>query len=86
MAGVFKYSSFGGTLTSNSLPLPEDATIVSLEPLPYVFLGDEAYALLRNLMKPYSRRDLNDAKRKYNYRQSRARRIVECASGMLTSK
>ena len=85
-AGVFKYSSFGRALTDKNLPLPEDASTGESEPLPFVFLGDETYPLLKNLIKPYSRRGLDDLKRKFNYRQNRARRVVDCAFGMLTAK
>ena len=37
-------------------------------------------------MKPYPARDLDDEKRVYNYRLSRARRIVENAFGILASR
>lgn len=47
---------------------------------------DEAYPLKINLMKPFARRQLTNKKRIYNYRQSRARIIVECAFGILTKR
>lgn len=37
-------------------------------------------------MKPFARKQLTNSKRIYNYRQSRARRIVECAFGILTKR
>jgi hypothetical protein len=45
-----------------------------------VFVGDEAFPLKEYLMKPYNQRDLNTDRRIYNYRLSRARRVVENAS------
>lgn len=53
--------------------------------LPHVFLGDEAFPLLTNLMKTYPRmQSLTDNEKAiYNYRHSRARRIVENAFGIM---
>ncbi|PNF35560.1 hypothetical protein B7P43_G03722, partial [Cryptotermes secundus] len=38
------------------------------------------------LISPYARRQLNNEKRLFNYRSSRARRTVECAFGILVRK
>lgn len=56
--------------------------------LPHVIVGDEAFRLEENLMKPYPRiQSLHDnAKAIYNYRLSRARRIVENAFGILCTQ
>lgn len=56
------------------------------EEYPFVFVGDEAYPLLPCLMRPFPRRNLTNEKRIFNYRQSRARRIVECAFGIMVKK
>nr|CAI5856172.1 unnamed protein product [Callosobruchus analis] len=54
--------------------------------LPYVFVADDAFALRLDMMKPFRQADLNSKERKiYNYRVSRARRIVENAFGILVS-
>ncbi|XP_060864897.1 uncharacterized protein LOC132941058 [Metopolophium dirhodum] len=55
-------------------------------PLPYVFLADEAFGLHTNLLRPYPGRGLNDKRRVFKYRLSRARRTVECAFGVLSNK
>ncbi|GFV37723.1 DDE Tnp4 domain-containing protein [Trichonephila clavipes] len=49
--------------------------------IPHVIVGDEAFALHQNLMKPYPRQQsLHDASKAiYNYRLSRARRTTENA-------
>lgn len=55
---------------------------------PHVFLGDEAFPLLTNLLKPYRRPDaaVDKTKAIFNYRLSRARRLVENSFGILVSR
>ena len=48
--------------------------MVTLHP---VFLGDDAFALKRFMMKPFPQQGLTREKRVYNYRHSKARRISE---------
>lgn len=49
-------------------------------------MGDDAYSLKTNLLKPYSRKRLTVEDRIFNYRLSRARRCVECDFGILVVK
>lgn len=85
---MFKNSNFGKLLYSNKLDLPEPALLPETEsnPQPYVFIGDEAFALHTHLLRPYPGRKLTDIRRVFNYRLSRARRMVECAFGVLANK
>lgn len=55
---------------------------------PHVFLGDEAFPLLTNLLKPYRRADasLDVTKTNFNYRLSRARRLVENAFEIMCTR
>ncbi|CAK1590299.1 unnamed protein product [Parnassius mnemosyne] len=55
-------------------------------PQPFVFLGDEAFGLQKHILRPFPNKSLNKEERIYNYRLNRARRCVECAFGILTSK
>jgi len=74
-------------LENGSLCLPEPDPLPGDDrPMPYFFIGDDAFALNKNMMKPYSRRHMDHDQRIYNYRCSRARRVVENAFGILASR
>jgi hypothetical protein len=51
-----------------------------------VFVGDEAFALDENFLRPYPQKDLDHGKRIFNYRLSRARNVVENAFGIIASR
>ncbi|XP_005108687.1 protein ALP1-like [Aplysia californica] len=83
--GIFKHSSFGRALLQQQLPLPQPDAVMG-EVLPYVFVADEAYPLHPNIMRPFPARGLDDRRRYFNYRLSRARRVVECAFGIMAQR
>ena len=85
---VFANSLFGRMLKAQQLPIPPPEPLGgSASPdLPYVFVGDEAFPLLQNLMRPYPGGNLTREKIIFNYRLSRARRTVENAFGILASR
>lgn len=84
---IFKNSTFCKSLEEESLNIParEKLTEDSM-PLPYVFLGDEAFGMSVNMMRPYPGNHLTRKQKIFNYRLCRARRCVECAFGILTNK
>jgi hypothetical protein len=85
--GVFSECTLRKAVEDNEIgiptptPLPHDT-----EPLPYFLVADEAFPLRTWLMKPYPRRGLSFHQRIYNYRISRARRVVENAFGILVHR
>lgn len=85
--GTFRLSALFHSLQNGTLNVPPDNALPSTNIImPYVFIGDEAYPLMRNLLTPYSRRQLNLEKEYFNMRLSRARHCVECAFGILNAK
>lgn len=86
--GIFHNSELRHQLENNYLKLPKARSISENIPtLPYVIVGDEAFALASYMLRPYPRScNLNIKKKVFNYRLSRARRVIECAFGILTSR
>lgn len=85
--GVFKNTSFSKKMEKNELSLPpREALPGRTMPVPYVLVADDAFSLSENIMKPY-RTDLSkkSPKRVFNYRLSRARRVIENSFGLLSS-
>ncbi|XP_061564128.1 putative nuclease HARBI1 [Cololabis saira] len=86
-SGVFTRSAFGSQLIQGDLSLPPPSALPGSEVLcPPVFVGDEAFPLKTHLMRPYSGTNLSAEQRIYNYRHSRARRVVENAFGILAAR
>lgn len=88
-AGIFQKSSIGACIRNKlfNVPRPKLLPNTNIE-APHVFLGDEAFPLLDNLLKPYRRSDatLDKTKAIFNYRLSRARRLVENSFGILVNR
>ncbi|XP_068100928.1 GPI inositol-deacylase isoform X2 [Hyperolius riggenbachi] len=86
-ANVFRLSPMGRRLYSQQFDIPEPRPLVEGgEALPHVLVGDEAFGLHVNLLKPFPKRDLNDRKRLFNFRLTMARRYVESTFGILANK
>lgn len=86
---VFSNSPLGKKIESNSVNIPKPEPIEGVDgEVPYIFVGDAAFALLENLLRPYpkSKTKGNFENKVFNYRLSLARQRVECAFGILASR
>ena len=94
--GVFRKTSLWKAVEENSIYLPqakplpqnpdpvfEDTSDIDID---YFFVCDDAFPLGLHLMKPYSKRQLSEERRIFNYRLSRARRVSENAFGILAAR
>lgn len=85
--GVFKHSKIGEFLEAGLFGLPSDICFPGLQvPSPHVLVGDEAFPLTSYLMRPYPGKQADFHKRIYNYRLSRARRVIENTFGILAAR
>ncbi|KAK3912335.1 Protein ANTAGONIST OF LIKE HETEROCHROMATIN PROTEIN 1 [Frankliniella fusca] len=84
---VFENTEFGSAVLAGTLPLPEPKILPNSNFLaPYVFVGNAAFPLKENLLRPYPGTHLHASKTIFNYRLSRARRTIENTFGVLASK
>lgn len=85
--GVFGNCSFQRALQCNELNLPQPKPLEGRqENVPFVLVADDAFRMQKHLLKPYPGKNLSAGQRIFNYRLSRARRIVENAFGIMTKR
>lgn len=88
-SGILNSSKFGQRLQNNTIGIPPNKRLPGMiEEMPHVFVGDEAFPLSEHIMRPYPGNQVSDnhEKKIFNYRLSRARRLVESAFGILSQK
>lgn len=87
-SSIFLKTKFYEDLIAGNLNLPESKRLPNSNlKTPFVFLGDEIFPTITNLMTPYPRRHhLSYFEKIFNYRLSRARWTIECSFGELVSK
>jgi len=85
-SGIFDKSNLGKLYRNGNLFPPPCKLPNSSVVLPHVFVGDEAFRLHTNMMKPYSRpvASVDNRKAIFNYRLCRARRVSGNAFGLLS--
>lgn len=83
--GIFERSSLGKKFYSGNLLPPPSQLPHSDLVLPNIFVGDDAFRLHPNMLKPYPRSSAvaDNTKAVFNYRLCRARRTSENAFGLL---
>uniref|UniRef100_A0A1X7UZJ2 DDE Tnp4 domain-containing protein n=1 Tax=Amphimedon queenslandica TaxID=400682 RepID=A0A1X7UZJ2_AMPQE len=73
-------------LDSNTIPEPLPLPNATEIPLLFVIVGDEAFPLNCNMLRPNPGRYVPEDEAIYNYRLSRARRVIENIFGILASR
>lgn len=85
--GVFAKSVFGRMFDGNQMAIPKPRPLPNSALIhPFTFVADEAFPLKSYILRPYPGRNLDPAKRIFNYRLSRARRVIENSFGILVSR
>ncbi|XP_064469627.1 uncharacterized protein LOC135384349 [Ornithodoros turicata] len=86
-AGIFARSKLLQVLEGSDFGIPGPRNVGTAGPIPHCIVGDEAFPLRTFLMRPYSRRAASEHHHKiFNYRLSRARRLIENAFGILANR
>lgn len=87
-SGVLANSDMGAGFEYDQFKVPKKSFVnEETGSLPYFLVGDEIFPLKSWLMRPYPGADLSCEKKKiYNYRQSRARRVIENSFGILSTR
>lgn len=86
-SGVFRERPFNQKMMSGTLQLPcRKALPCHAGRMPFVLVGDEAFPLMENLMRPFPGEALNLTRHCFNCRLYRARRISENAFGILAAR
>ena len=74
-------------LVNNELNLPQPENVPdTASNVPYGFLGDEAFPLQADFLKPFNQRELTPETNVINYFLSRACRVVDNAFGSLEAR
>ena len=90
-SGIYNASPIGRAIDENLLNYPSGETIISSYDenilFPYTFLADEGFVLKCHMMRPYSLTKTFDREEiVFNYRLSRARRVIENSFGIMATR
>jgi len=85
--GIFNRSALEPALREGTLGLPTPRPLPHDDrPTPFFMVGDDAFPLRDYMVKPYPYAVLTHDQRVFNYRCSRARRVVENAFGICAAR
>ena len=86
-ASLFGHSDLRSAMDRDLLHFPRPEPLPNTDLImPYMFVGDEAFPLRSDLIKPYPHRNLDHGQRIFNYRLSIARLTAENAFGILANR
>ncbi|KAL8589399.1 hypothetical protein ACOMHN_021551 [Nucella lapillus] len=89
-AQIFLQTDLHAAVVDNTINRPPPCPLTQhpedTQDIPYFIVADDAFALKDYCMKPFSRRTMSDREKVFNYRLSRARRVVENAFGILAMR
>jgi len=88
-SGVLSNSEMGKAFEDGTINFPAAVHLPGcdqLPSLPYFIVGDEIFALKPWLMCPYPGRNISEERSIFNYRLSRARRVIENCFGILVAR
>ena len=86
--GVFANSNLGRSIVNDYFNLPQPKKLYSESEIlfPYGFVGDDAFLMRHNLLKPYSSSSLERELLIFNNILSRVKRIIENTFGILVAR
>lgn len=84
--GVLGRSDLMDIIRQADIHFPPDELVGNNRNLPFVFIGDDAFALQKHLMKPFPHNSTERLKQIFNLRLSHARQCVERAFGILANR
>ena len=84
---VFTNSFLGHAIENDIFNIPRLSPFSNSETcLPFVFVSDDAFGLKEDMMKPYPFQNRTFEEKVFDYRFSRARRIIENSFGIATAR
>lgn len=86
-AGVFLGTDLYAAVEQNTRQIPPKRSLPGRDvDMPFVIVADDAFAMSERIMKPFvGRHSKGSIERAFNYRHSRARRVIENVFGIMSS-
>ncbi|XP_030762705.1 protein ALP1-like isoform X2 [Sitophilus oryzae] len=86
-SAIFRASCLGARLLDGTLDIPKPKSLPKTRiEIPHFLIGDAAFPLHENILRPYPGTSLNEKQTIFNYRLSRGRRCIENTFGILSSR